>query len=1204
MGGYRGPAIVSGYVLAWLVGRSMAGPADGVILWSPTAGVALAAWMVLGGRAAPALLLGTLLTAGLSHWLPLQEGSSAAGGLTAAWLGDVAPLLGTWLASRRLERLPGLISTAPVRQTLRALVWVLAAALFSAVVVQWAAGWPEQGVVGQSPWTLWLEPGINTLVSQIAGMLLVTPPLLLWLHPGMRHDPVAGLAFPILSIGLGLTLVGSHAVDHLGQMAGEAQFRGEAQALGATLQKHLDLAARDLEVLHAQFYKVEIDAEEFAAVTRPMLRRAPWLLSFSWLPRVPLEQREAFEWMLSGSGAGQRSIREQGAGRAPSVAVARSEYFPRRWLEPQRPQEDLIGLDLSVDPWRAGAVAHAAQDREVSASLPFVQEVHGTGRRLAVELFSPVDDLRVRAGQSESAQIRADFPVRGLVSTTIDLALLAQTAAAQARSEGLQWLLRDPAMTGSRGLSWDGSQLSDADPGMEGRELRSWQSGWHEGISIRLADRHWNLWLRPARGFGAAGFGLDLATGAVGLGFTALLAAYLLTRRQRELEARQARAGLEAQVAERTAELAEANVHLRGEVEERRSAEESLRLFRRLVDSAGQGMGMASLDRRVIYMNPRMRLEVGEPDWQKDRQRDFLDYYPDTARARIEAEVLPAMLRGEDWSGEFEMPDRRGRGSHWILASFFVLKDAGGAPQYFANTVTDLTQRRRLELRLREAREQADSANQAKSVFLANMSHEIRTPLNAVLGYTQLMLEERDLAPLLRQRMTTILEAGQRLLRLINDVLDLSKIEAGSLQMHDEVFEPRRELEQLLALFTPKAQLKGLTLQAQLHLEAGERCHADRVKFGQIVSNLLGNAIKFTAHGEVELKAWRDGSELFLTVCDQGPGISEAEQADIFTAFRQGSAGRSQGGTGLGLVLTRRFVQAMGGEVKLRSVPDQGSCFDVSLKLPALTGGGGTDSAAGAASCPVEGLDPATPRRVLVVEDDADSRELLAATLRRIGCEVVTAEDGQAALQACARQAFDLVFSDIRMPRMDGSEMLRRLRSNPATARVPVLAVTASSLAHERRDYLAQGFCDFIGKPYLLEQIHAALEQFTGARLLRSSPGPSEHLHSMAADPVGLQGAGESPTPTGPSSNQAAGAELLSVLTRLGEAAALGDLDAVHALLGELAPPRLTPGTYELLMQAANTYDLERIEAQVAALRGGTVPSTAEDTPAAGGNSR
>jgi len=480
---------------------------------------------------------------------------------------------------------------------------------------------------------------------------------------------------------------------------------------------------------------------------------------------------------------------------------------------------------------------------------------------------------------------------------------------------------------------------------------------------------------------------------------------------------------------------------------------------------------------------------------------------------------------------------------------------------------------RRTEALLQDAHQHTEAANRAKSNFLANMSHEIRTPLNAVLGYTQLLIEDRRQPPDARERLRVIYGAGQRLLGLINDVLDLAKIEAGALQVHLTPIGLRRELDEIFALFAPRAEAKGLVLRMDVDLDSDTGLVTDRAKFGQVVLNLLGNALKFTDAGEIVLRAWRVDGDTVVEVEDTGPGMDEDELADLFTAFRQGAAGMDKGGTGLGLNLSRHIAQALGGELTIASRKGLGTI--VRLRLPMAE----ADHAAAVAPARQGGqrLAPGMSLRALVVEDDPHSRDVLVTLLRDIGCDVEAAVDGEAGLAAGLAHPFDIVFSDIRMPRLDGLQMLQALRADERTRALPMIAVSASSLEHQRRYYVEHGFQDFVGKPYDFSAIHEMLVLHAGARLVDASDpdAPPAEPAPPADDPVRR----EAPAISDAVRRALARAQL----ARLADAAAAGSMTQVRELLAVLADFAgvLPDGLLALLDADLRQYDFAALESRV-----------------------
>ena len=375
---------------------------------------------------------------------------------------------------------------------------------------------------------------------------------------------------------------------------------------------------------------------------------------------------------------------------------------------------------------------------------------------------------------------------------------------------------------------------------------------------------------------------------------------------------------------------------------------------------------------------------------------------------------------------------------------------------------------------LEEKNRALQEASRAKSEFLANMSHEIRTPMNAILGYAQLLRNNPALPAVQRPAIETIYQSGEHLLGLINEVLDISKIEAGRMELQVEVFSLAALLDGLVSSFEPLCRQRGLAWQLVQKGQRPPQVEADATKLRQVLTNLVGNAVKFTQVGEVvlEVAAMADGRYRFA-VRDTGPGIAAGELVGLFEEFRQGAAGRAEGGTGLGLPLAQRYVELMGGALQVESQVGSGSVFWFELELPTAAG---AQTAPVAQRCVVSGREV----KALIADDVAENRDLLQQVLQQVGVAVVVAEDGLQALELLQREAVDIVFLDIRMPVLDGRQTLERIRAQARWQLLKVVAISASTLEHERQAVLDGGFDAFIGKPFRFEEVHEALAQMLG----------------------------------------------------------------------------------------------------------------------------
>lgn len=461
--------------------------------------------------------------------------------------------------------------------------------------------------------------------------------------------------------------------------------------------------------------------------------------------------------------------------------------------------------------------------------------------------------------------------------------------------------------------------------------------------------------------------------------------------------------------------------------------------------------------------------------------------------------------------------------------------------QHVAERTQELSQK---NAELEKATQAAEAANRAKSAFLANMSHEIRTPLNAILGYAHILGQEAELTTRHASAIKAIADSGQHLLGLINDVLDLSRIEAGRIELQASDFDLEVLVAGIAKMFDMRCQEKGLAWRVEWRQDgcllpdnepaARLVVHGDEGKLRQVFINLLSNAVKFTATGAI---TWRldlapptaDVVQLTFHVTDTGIGIAAAEQARIFRAFDRVVSSERQEGTGLGLTIAQKHVDLMGGHLTVASTSGQGACFSFTLSLPLAAGVGSIVEASQAYRTR---LAPGCSLNALIVDDQADNRTILAHMLQAIGADVVTAENGQQALESIAAHCPDIVFMDIWMPRMDGVAAVQHIIATYGAARPKLVAVSASVLQHERERYLAAGFDAFLAKPIVASQVHTSLARL----LLISLVGETVEPTTAESWTVGLPG------------------DLASQITHAAETYRVTQLDRYFDAIAQLGP--------------------------------------------------
>jgi PAS domain S-box-containing protein len=540
-------------------------------------------------------------------------------------------------------------------------------------------------------------------------------------------------------------------------------------------------------------------------------------------------------------------------------------------------------------------------------------------------------------------------------------------------------------------------------------------------------------------------------------------------------------------------------------ITQRKQAEKERERLVAILQASTDHVGMADARGNILWNNAQAKKILGFLPDANISHLSISNYHPQWALEVIENEGLPTAMRDGIWVGETAL--LRGDGSEMPVSQMIIAhKSPDDRVEYFSTVMRDLSDRKCFERELQKAKENAEVANHAKSEFLARMSHELRTPLNAILGFTQLLHRDRALSDEHQQAIAIVNRSGEHLLALINDVLEMSKIEAGRIKLNETSFDLYCLLDSIEEMLCLKATTKRLTLTFERALEVPQYVTADESKLRQVLINLLGNAIKFTPQGSVILRVLIPNPKsqipnLKFQVEDTGVGIAPDELKTLFDAFVQTELGRrSQQGTGLGLAISRKFVQLMGGDLQVTSILGRGSTFTLEIPAKIATA---DQVQTPLSSKRVVGLAPnPLTYRLLVVDDSWEHRQLLLKFLTPLGFQMREAENGKEGVALWQSWKPHLIFMDMGMPVMNGHEATKLIKATAQGQETVVIALTASAFEDERAVIVSEGCDDFISKPFRENEIFERLAKHLGVRYLYEEPPQIDRDSSLLHAPL------------------------------------------------------------------------------------------------------
>jgi len=1032
-----------GYALTgWLALQLAFAPSYAAPLYPP-AGIALAAALVYGRPALAGAALGAFaVNVGLSAARGQFELAALGVPLVIALGAALQAQLGCWLVRRHVAQpltlaLPGDIWRFLV---LGALVACLTNASLATLTLGLSGAVPTDALAF-TWWTWWLGDSLGVLIAAPAVLTLIGQPRHAW---APRRSTVA---LPLVGVTL-LLGAATLAVNRWDEQRLSSAFERQADTAAEAVSHWLNGPLQALQAVHGALHVYpQMTRDEHRQAAAWWLQQPLYLQAVGFSERVSRDAVARFEATVRADGPSDYRVFDR-RDAAPAAADTSDEVVAVRFIEPQQQNAAALGVNaLSIDA-AAVAIRRAQRSGEPSASAGF-RLTQEPGEQMGVVIYRAL-----YRGQAAADEAQRMIAFRGVAFVTLrmDDAL---SALMQRHQGQLDWcLVERESPAALRRLA--GPALCEARPRL----------AYSLDRALPFAGRDWQLRLDAApRQLGEVQHANAWLFSVLGLMAASLLGALLLIvtgRAQR----------VEMAVEERTRAL-------RHEVGERQRTEGALRAseqqLQAILDTARVGIVKADMAGRILKANPAYCRLLGYTEAELLGRTVGQVTHPDD---RLEdAKLVAAMQRGD--SEVFRREKRYLSKDGTVVPgqlTVALLRDADGQPEYTVGVVEDISEHLRLA-EAERARERAESSDRAKSEFVSRMSHELRTPLNAMLGFAQLLGLDRkpSLAEHQRAWATQIQQAGWHLLHMINDTLDLSRIESGMLELKPVALELAPLVSAALAMVEPAAEKRGLRIEQRFDRRA-RAVLGDDTRIKQILTNLLSNAVKYNVDGgRIVIKArLSEADTIEVGISDSGLGMTRAQMDELFQPYNR--LGRERGtveGTGIGLVISRRLAELMGGSLRAHSVAGEGSTFILTLPRAAFA-----DS-----DLPTDSELPTQPasyhqRLVHYIEDNETNIEVMRGMLQRRPQVLLSVSmNGLDGLAAVRRQRPSLILLDMHLPDIDGLELLRHLQADDSLCSIPVVVVSADATAAHVEAALTAGAVRYVTKPVNLSAFLAILDE-------------------------------------------------------------------------------------------------------------------------------